>query len=126
MPSTLLSPPIPAHSNTAALPLIPTKWQRTLCVCGLKVGQINAKTYDSHPYRRVELLRRLLNTLQLSEDGRLADWQLVYSTQMALGLKPEDSEGLIDTIRAIEGVEVAVFYEELTGRHDSCQYALEE
>ena len=80
---------------------------------GLKVGQINSKTYDSHPYRRVELLRRLLNTLQLSEDGRMADWQLVYSTQMALGLKPDDSEGLIDTIRAIEGVEVAVFYEEL-------------
>jgi len=80
---------------------------------GLKVGQINAKTYDSHPYRRVELLRRLLNTLQLSEDGRLADWQLVYSTQEELGLKPEDSEGLIDMIRAVEGVEVAIFFEEL-------------
>ena len=25
---------------------------------GLKVGQINVKTYDSYPYRRVELLRR--------------------------------------------------------------------
>lgn len=80
---------------------------------GLKVGQINAKTYDSHPYRRVELLRRLLNTLQLSEDGRLADWQLVYSTQEELGLKPEDSEGLIDMIRAVNGVDVAVFFEEL-------------
>lgn len=81
---------------------------------GLKVGDINAKTYDSHPYRRVELLRRLLSTLQLSDDGRIADWKLVYSTQEELGLKSEDSEGLIDMIRAVDGVEVAVFFEELS------------
>jgi phosphoesterase RecJ-like protein len=80
---------------------------------GLKVGQINTQTYDSHPFRRVELLRRLLNTLQLSNDGRIADWQLIYKTQIELGLKPEDSEGLIDMIRAVQGVEVAIFFEEL-------------
>lgn len=80
---------------------------------GLNVGDINAKTYDSHPYRRVELLRRLLNSLVVSSDGRLADWKLAYSVQEELSLKPEDSEGLIDMIRAIEGVEVACFFEEL-------------
>ena len=31
----------------------------------------------------------------------------------SLGLKPEDSEGLIDIIRAIDGVIVALFFEEL-------------
>ena len=30
-----------------------------------------------------------------------------------LALRPEDSEGLIDMIRAIRGVQVAVFFEEL-------------
>jgi phosphoesterase RecJ-like protein len=30
-----------------------------------------------------------------------------------LGLLPEDSEGLIDLIRAIRGVQLAVFFEEL-------------
>ncbi|WP_026292693.1 DHH family phosphoesterase [Rubritalea marina] len=80
---------------------------------GLDVGDINAKTYDSHPYRRVELLRRLLNSLEMSEGGRLADWKLAYAVQEELSLKPEDSEGLIDMIRAIEGVEVAAFFEEL-------------
>ena len=82
---------------------------------GLKVGTINAKTYDSHPYRRVELLRHLLNTLTRSDDGKIADWQLEYSVKEKLGLKPEDSEDLIDTIRGIQGVEVAVFFEELKG-----------
>lgn len=80
---------------------------------GLDVGKINAQTYDSHPYRRVELMRYLLNTLECSEDGKMADWQLKYSVKEELSLKPEDSEGLIDIIRAVEGVVVAVFFEEL-------------
>jgi phosphoesterase RecJ-like protein len=80
---------------------------------GLAVGDINAKIYDSHPYRRIELMRSLLNTLQLSADGRVAHWDMLDATRISLGLKPEDSEGLIDLIRAIRGVQVAVFFEEL-------------
>jgi len=80
---------------------------------GLKVGEINAATYDSHPYRRVELTRRLLNTLVMADDGKMADWQLDYSVKEELGLKADDSEGLIDMIRAVEGVVIAVFFEEL-------------
>jgi phosphoesterase RecJ-like protein len=80
---------------------------------GLDVGTINSNTYDSHPYRRVELMRALLNTLQLSEDGRVAYWEMRDQTRIDLGLQPEDSEGLIDLIRAIRGVQLAVFFEEL-------------
>ncbi len=82
---------------------------------GLKVGDINAKTYDSHPYRRIELLRALLNTLELTCDGKVAHWQMLDHLRTDLELKPEDSEGLIDMIRAIRGVQVAVFFEELPG-----------
>jgi phosphoesterase RecJ-like protein len=82
---------------------------------GLAVGDINAKTYDSHPYRRIELLRALLNTLELSADGKVAHWQMSDQLRIDLDLKPEDSEGLIDMIRAIRGVQVAVFFEELPG-----------
>jgi phosphoesterase RecJ-like protein len=82
---------------------------------GLAVGDINAKTYDSHPYRRIELLRALLNTLELSPDGRVAHWEMHDQLRLDLALKPEDSEGLIDMIRAIRGVQVAVFFEELPG-----------
>ena len=44
---------------------------------GLDVGAINSKTYDNHPFRRLELLRALLNTLELpptawSRTGRCA------------------------------------------------------
>ena len=80
---------------------------------GLDVGRINSLTYDSHPFRRVELMRALLNTLELSGGGRVAHWELTMATRDKLGLKPEDSEGLIDIIRAIDGVTVALFFEEL-------------
>jgi bifunctional oligoribonuclease and PAP phosphatase NrnA len=80
---------------------------------GLQVGQINALTYDNYPYRRVELTRALLNTLELSFSGKIAHWDLLEKTRLDLELKPEDSEGLIDMIRAIKGVIVAVFFEEL-------------
>ena len=84
---------------------------------GLDVGKINSDTYDNHPYRRVELMRALLNTLELSPDGLVANWEMRDQTRADLNLLPEDSEGLIDIIRAIRGVQIAVFFEELeTGK----------
>ena len=80
---------------------------------GLEVGRINSLTYDSHPYRRIELLRILLNSLELAGGGRVAHWSLRLATRHELALQPDDSEGLIDVIRGIEGVVVAVFFEEL-------------
>lgn len=80
---------------------------------GLDVGAINAATYDNHPYRRLELMRALLNTLAISDDGRLAHWELLDETRVKFALQPDDSEGLIDMIRAVKGVIVAVFFEEL-------------
>jgi phosphoesterase RecJ-like protein len=80
---------------------------------GLDVGTINSQTYDNHPFRRIQLLQALLNTLGLSACGRVAYWELTEATRHRLRLSPEDSEGLIDHIRAIRGVIVAVFFEEM-------------
>ena len=104
---------------------------------GLDVGTLNSNTYDNHPYRRLELLRALLNTLERSADGLVSHWTLREATRRELALNAEDSEGLIDVIRAIRGVQVAVFFEELPDgktrismrskdrRYDVCQIATE-
>lgn len=104
---------------------------------GLDVGKLNSDLYDSHPYRRVELMRALLNTLEISPSGLLAHWELHEETRLQLQLRPEDSEGLIDIIRAIRGVQLAVFFEELPDgkirismrskdrRLDVCQIAMQ-
>ena len=80
---------------------------------GLNVGQVNSLTYDNSPYRRVELMRSLLNTLERSADGKVAWWHLTEQTKSDLELVDDDSEGMIDIIRSVQGVMVALFFEEL-------------
>ncbi len=82
---------------------------------GLKVGEINQLTYDNQPYRKVELMRALLNKLDRSEDGHVVWWDLRMETKMELELIDDDTEGMIDFIRAVQGVVVAVFFEDLEG-----------
>jgi len=51
--------------------------------------------------------------VKFTSKDRVASFALTQATSTALGVKPEDNEGLIDTIRAVEGVVVAAFFEEL-------------
>ena len=81
--------------------------------CGVNVGRVSELLYESFPRRRVELLRELLGTMQFAGQGKVASFSLSLQTAAKLGAKPEDNEGLIDHIRAIKGVVVAVFFEEL-------------
>jgi phosphoesterase RecJ-like protein len=80
---------------------------------GVNVGRVSQLLYESYPRRRAELLRELLGTMRFEANGRLATFSLSLATSRALGAQPEDNEGLIDHLRAIEGVIVAVFFEEL-------------
>lgn len=80
---------------------------------GLQVGKINTLIYDTQPLRRVELMRSLLNTLESESDHKIIYWTLTFAEQEKLDFVPDDSEGMIDFIRAVDGVVVALFFEEL-------------
>ena len=80
---------------------------------GLDVGRLNQQLYENYPRRRLELLRELLRTMRFEHRGRVASVSLSLKTAAELGVLPEDNEGLIDHLRAIRGVIVAVFLEEL-------------
>lgn len=84
-----------------------------LVAAGVNVGRVNQLLYENYPRRRIELLRELLRTMRFVGDGRVASFSLSLRTAAELGVLPEDNEGLIDHIRAIRGVVVAVFFEEL-------------
>jgi bifunctional oligoribonuclease and PAP phosphatase NrnA len=81
--------------------------------CGVEVGRISQLLYENFPRRRIELLRELLGTMQFGCDGKLARFSLSKAAALSLGVIPEDNEGLIDNLRAIRGVIVAIFFEEL-------------
>src|SRR5438128_2269466 len=51
--------------------------------------------------------------MRFSGHDRVASFSLSLETTADLGVLPEDNEGLIDHLRAIRGVIVAVFFEEL-------------
>jgi bifunctional oligoribonuclease and PAP phosphatase NrnA len=80
---------------------------------GVDVGRISQLLYENYPRRRTELLRELLGTMRFEANGKIASFSLSLKVAAELGVKPEDNEGLIDHLRAIHGVIVAVFFEEL-------------
>jgi phosphoesterase RecJ-like protein len=80
---------------------------------GVDVGRVSQLLYQSYPRRRTELLRELLGTMRFAAGGKIATFSLSLKVAADLGAKPEDNEGLIDHIRAIQGVIVAIFFEEL-------------
>ncbi|HEX4639028.1 MAG TPA: bifunctional oligoribonuclease/PAP phosphatase NrnA [Chthoniobacterales bacterium] len=80
---------------------------------GVDVGRVSQLTYENYPRRRVELLRDLLGTMRFDANNRVASFSLSLATAKKLGVLPEDNEGLIDHLRAIQGVVVAIFFEEL-------------
>jgi phosphoesterase RecJ-like protein len=84
-----------------------------LVQAGVDVGRVSQQLYENYSPRRVELLRELLCTMRFVGGGRVASFSLSLKTAAELGVLPEDNEGLIDHLRAIRGVIVAVFFEEL-------------
>jgi len=80
---------------------------------GVELGRVSQLLYESYPRRRVELLRELLGTMRFEAQGQVASFGLGLNVARDLGVKAEDNEGLIDHLRAIKGVVVAVFFEEL-------------
>jgi phosphoesterase RecJ-like protein len=97
-------PKTSAHTFEIAAELIST---------GLDVGDLSQQLYENYPRRRLELLRELLRTMRFQQEGRVASFSLSLKTATDLGVLPEDNEGLIDHLRAVRGVIVAVFFEEL-------------
>jgi phosphoesterase RecJ-like protein len=84
-----------------------------LVAAGVDVAALSRKMYDSQPRRRLDLLRHALNEARFSCDGHLASFSLSRAAVDQLGVLPEDNEGVIDHLRSVEGVVVAVFFEEL-------------
>jgi phosphoesterase RecJ-like protein len=83
--------------------------------CGIDVGRLSQQIYESYPRRRIELLRVLLDRMHFDAGGKVASFSLPLATANELGVIPEDNEGLIDHLRAIQGVIIAIFFEELEG-----------
>jgi phosphoesterase RecJ-like protein len=80
---------------------------------GADAPAIAARLNDNSPRRRFDLMRVFLDRAKFDPSGRIAWSVLPIADAKSVGAKPEDTEGLIDLIRGVEGVVVAVFFEEM-------------
>jgi bifunctional oligoribonuclease and PAP phosphatase NrnA len=80
---------------------------------GANVARICGIVYQSFPLSRVRLLKHVYNSFRLVHDDRTAYVWLRKADYARAGALPDDSEGLIDHIRAIDSVVVACVFEEL-------------
>jgi bifunctional oligoribonuclease and PAP phosphatase NrnA len=81
---------------------------------GADLAKICHEVYQSYPLSRAKLLKHVYNKFRLTHDNQIAYFWLKQSDYTRTGAKPDDSEGLIDHIRAIEPVIVACLFEEVS------------
>ncbi|HSF43736.1 MAG TPA: bifunctional oligoribonuclease/PAP phosphatase NrnA [Thermoanaerobaculia bacterium] len=85
---------------------------------GAQPEQVSQWLYESQPLAVIRLLGEMLQTLALHDNGRIATGRLTLEMFNKAGAAPGDSEGLIDHIRSIAGVDaVALIREREDGTH---------
>ncbi len=80
---------------------------------GANLAKICDEVYQSYPLSRARLLKHVYTTFRLTHKDQIAYFWLKKADFTRTGAEADDSEGLIDHIRAIEPVEVACLFEEL-------------
>lgn len=80
---------------------------------GLDTARLARLLYQNYPRRRLELLRAMLNEMRFHAQDRIVTWILTRRTMDDACMEAGDTEGLIDTLRAVESVIAAVIFEEL-------------
>jgi phosphoesterase RecJ-like protein len=80
---------------------------------GVDVARISHFSYESQPKRRVLLLHELLQNARFYADDRIGTMALTLEKKKQLGIQPADTDGLIDVVRGIETIVVAILFEEL-------------
>ncbi len=76
---------------------------------GVDPEAIHSRVYGAAPERRLRLLAKALETLEVDGPGGVA-WMVVPNQIDGVDALPEDVEGLVDYPRSIEGVEVGLLF----------------
>ncbi len=83
-----------------------------LVECGASPEKISEALFESEPERKVRLLALILSTLEMHLDGKVATIYVDRQMYEMTNTSREDTEGAVNFVRSIKGVEVAVFFKE--------------
>ena len=79
---------------------------------GVDVHGIFRRLFENLPFAKLQLLARVLTRIERYDDGRLTMSFIVRSDYEETGADENDSEGIVDHIRALEGTVVAALVRE--------------
>lgn len=88
---------------------------RRLCECGAHPAEAAIELYEKESFAKLKLLQAFLNTLSMEFENRVCVGLLKAGVYQETGASTEDTEGLVDYARCIEGVEIGVLIEERDG-----------
>ncbi len=103
-----------SYANTTAESL---RVAAELVNAGVDVGETCRHVYESYPFTRLQLLQKALAGITLTENNKVAYCWVTSDMFQESGAKREDTEGLIDYARSIDGVYVALLFEESQEPH---------
>jgi phosphoesterase RecJ-like protein len=83
-----------------------------LMACGAHPPQVGLELYERESVGKLELLQKYLASLRTECGGRVCIGILPVGVFEATGTTAEDTEGLVDYARAVDGVDVGVLIEE--------------
>jgi len=81
---------------------------------GVNAWDISSRLYESQPRARIELLSLALSTLAFSACGRFASLAVTLDMYAKTGTDAELTDGFINYPRSVRGVEVAIFFRQLS------------
>ena len=96
------------HSTTRRTFLLAAE----LMTRGADPAAASAELYERETAGKLQLLQRFLASLQLECSGRVCVGVLPIGSYEATGTQPEDTEGMVDYARGIDGVDIGVLIEE--------------
>src|SRR5215210_8153096 len=84
-----------------------------LIEAGVEPHQVYRRLYEDLPFRRLELLQRALARVERYDTGAITIAHLLKEDYEQTDAQENDSEGVVDNLRAVEGTAVAVLVREL-------------
>ena len=84
-----------------------------LLAAGVDVADVNRRVYQEVPYTALLMQREVLNHMVVECGGALAHYSMPAGRKAELGVGLEDTKDLVDVVRVLQGVRVAVIFEDL-------------
>ncbi len=84
---------------------------------GVETNKIYRRLFDLTTLNKTKLLARALERLEIYEEGRVSFTYITNQDLEELGLDENDSEGIVNFGRNIDGTEVSIFVKERDGKY---------